>query len=130
MAEPDIATPVSGPACALCGEAAVVHWQRRLTPTEIEVEQAIEQGRRDAALLLADPDRPPPDFGPLPDCLDFTRLVHACYNHAIHGDTAALIHQASCTAPAAGDLPGCNCTPETAPAPQPDPEPVALPPGW
>lgn len=129
--QPDI-TSANAPACTLCGEPAVVHWQRRLTPDEIAAEQTKEQTRRAWLTDLADPQQPPPQFGPLPDCADWTTVVYACHPHAIHGgdNAAARIHQGACTAPDAGDLPGCNCEPE--PLPEPEPEPVAavLPPGW
>lgn len=119
-----------GPACALCGDAAVVHWQRRLTPDEVAAVQQIEQDRRDQVLLLADPDKPLPEFGPLPDCADYTRAVHGCISHAITLDAAALVHQGACTAPAADGLPGCDCTPEQPPQSDPGDEPAPLPEGW
>lgn len=132
MIQPEIApTPApQGPACGLCGGPAVVHWQRRLTADEVAGEQAKEQARRDQAVLLADPDKPLPEFPPLPDCADYTRIVHGCTHHAITRDAASLIHQGACTAPAAADLPGCDCTPEAPPAPTPDPESAPLPDGW
>lgn len=132
MTEP-VPTPAVvpvGPECALCGEAAIVNWQRRLTPAEIAEAQAAERERRDQALLLADPQLPPPDFGPLPDCADWTRAVYACAAHGITLDAAALVHQATCTAPQPADLPGCDCTPETRPDSPPDPPPPELPTGW
>lgn len=122
---PDPAPAPTGPVCAGCGEPAVVHWQRRLTEAEIAAEQAIEQARRDARLLLADPQLPPPDFGPMPDYLDATTIVPACVKHAIALDAAAHIHQATCTAP-----PACDCTPEPLPEPEPEPPAPELPPGW
>lgn len=131
MTQPDIApTPAQGPACTLCGGPAVVHWQRRLTADEVAVEQAKEQARRDEITRLADPQQPPPEFGPLPDCADYTAAVHGCIGHAITLNAASLVHQGTCTAPTEADLPGCNCTPEKAPQPDPDPEPVQLPAGW
>lgn len=119
-------------ACALCGDTARVHWQRRLTPDEVAAEQAKEQARRDLVTKLADPQLSPPEFGPLPDCADWTHIVPACHAHAIHGhdNAAARIHQGTCTAPDPADLPGCNCEPEPLPEPEPEPGPVALPPGW
>lgn len=135
MTEPD-AVPAPGaaapPQCALCGAAAVVHWLRRLTPDEIAAEQAKEQARRDEATLLADPQQPAPVFGPLPDCLDYTRAVHGCMSHAITADAAAHIHQATCRAPSEGDLPHCNCTPEQPPQGDAGPgsDALLLPPGW
>lgn len=127
---PDV-TAVNLPSCVLCGDAATVHWQRRLLPDEIAVQQQIEQERRNEIALLADPQLPAPVFPLLPDCTDWTAVVYTCHAHAIHGHdgAAARIHQGTCTAPDAGDLPGCNCTPE----PLPEPEqlaPVQLPPGW
>lgn len=131
VTQPDIApTPVQGPACTLCGGPAVVHWQRRLTADEVAVEQAKEQARRDEITRLADPDKPAPVFPPLPDCADYTRAVHACYGHAITPQAGALIHQAACTAPTEADLPGCDCTPEPAPAGDSEPPAIELPPGW
>lgn len=133
MTIPDVEpVPVApgGPACGLCGDPAVVHWQRRLTPDEVAAAQQLEQERRDEAAPLADPQLPPPDFGPLPDCADWTRIVHGCTQHAIGLDAATLIHRAGCTAPDAADLPGCNCTPEPAPEPPAEPEPAPLPAGW
>ncbi|MCI3277644.1 hypothetical protein [Streptomyces cylindrosporus] len=112
----------SGPVCAACGEPAVVHWQRRPTDDELAELVAAEQSRRDERLLLADPQLPAPQFGPLPTAGDTTRIVHACAEHAIGLEAAALIHQATCTAPAAGprdklrvdadEVPVCDCTPE------------------
>lgn len=120
---PNIAS--TGPACGACGIPAVVHWQRRLTPAEIAVQQAIEQDRRDQTLLLADPQLPPPAFPPMPDFLDATRIVPACAQHSISLDAATLTHQATCAAP-----PTCDCTPEPPPQPTPDPPGPDLPPGW
>jgi hypothetical protein len=119
----------AGPACTLCGAPAVVHWQRRLTHDEVAVEQAIEQGRRNAADFLADPQQPPMPWPPLPDCADWTRIVHRCMVHAITKDAAALVHQATCTAPGA-DLPGCDCVPEAAAKAGPEPAAAELPAGW
>jgi len=118
------------PACGLCGTPAIVHWQRRLTPDEITEQQVLEQARRDEAVLLADPQLPPPEFGPMPGYLDAARIVFGCKDHAITQDAAALTHQAHCTAPAAHGLPGCNCAPEPAPQPEPEPPAAELPPGW
>lgn len=118
-----------GPACTNCGGPAVVHWQRRLNPTEVAAAQAIEQGRRDQADLLADPQKPPALWPPLPTCDDWTNIVHSCWDHALIRDDRALIHQAACTAPGA-ELPGCDCTPETAAKAEPGPAAVELPDGW
>lgn len=114
-----------GPTCASCGGPAVVHWERRLTDAEITAQQDAEKNRRWEVSLLADPDQPPPEFGPMPDFLDATVAVLACIAHAISLDTAALVHAKDCTAP-----PACTCTPEPAPQPAPPPEPAELPPGW
>lgn len=131
MTQPDISqAPPAGPACTLCGGPAVVHWQRRLTADEVGDEQAKEQARREQVLALADPDKPLPEFGPLPDCADYTRAVHGCLRHAITLDAASLVHQGACTAPAEADLPGCDCTPEAAPGADPEPPAQELPPGW
>ncbi len=117
-------TTPAGPACRTCGEAPVVHWLRRLTTDEVAAEQAIEQARRDQALLLADPQQPAPDFGPLPDYLDATTPVYACAKHALALDQAALIHAHDCAAPP------CDCTPEPHPEPLAPPPAPELPPGW
>ena len=116
---------LTGPACAACGAAAVVHWQRRLTADEIAQQQAIEQERRREIALLADPDQPPPLFPPMPDYLDAATVVYSCAQHSISLDAASLTHQATCSAP-----PACDCTPEAVPDPEPDPDPVILPAGW
>lgn len=130
-------TPVEsmtiGLVCALCGEPAVVQWRRRLTDAEFEPITAAEQERRDEATLLADPQQPPPVFGPMPVPSDYIAAVYACADHGITLDLAALVHQRTCNAPNTADLPGCNCTPE---APPPGDEEVvrtatrALPAGW
>lgn len=129
QSEPAPVAP-TGPVCTACGDTAVVHWQRRLTPAEIAVEQAKEQSRRDEAVLLADPALPPPEFGPLPDCTDWTHIVHGCLAHYITRDAAARIHQAACTAPNPAHTPGCDCTPEPLPPAPPEPPAAELPPGW
>lgn len=116
---------VPGPTCAACGGPAVVHWQRRLTDTEITMQQAIEQDRRKEVALLADPDQPAPVFPPMPDFLDATTTIPACASHSISIDLAALVHAKDCAAP-----PKCTCTPEPTPQPDPDRAPVQLPPGW
>lgn len=118
MTTPTPAQAPTGPACALCGVEAVVQWQRRLTDAELAGYIGLEQERRDERLLLADPQQPAPDFGPLPTAADCTRPVFACGPHAITLDAAALVHQATCTAPATADLPGCDCTPEAPPQPR------------
>ncbi|MEU5426843.1 hypothetical protein AB0H73_14735 [Streptomyces olivoreticuli] len=132
--EPVLVPPVTGPSCRLCGVRAAVHWQRRLTDGEFAAHLEFEQQRRDRITLLADPDGSAPVFGPMPAPGDCTTPVFACASHAITLDAAALIHAKSCTAPDAGDLPGCDCTPEPAPEPDSDPHltdlPDVLPPGW
>jgi hypothetical protein len=125
MPKGDPVTTPTGPTCAACGAPAVVNWQRRLTTAEITTQQAIEQARRDERLLLADPQLPTPDLGPMPDYLDATTTVVACAQHAISIDAATRIHQATCTAP-----PTCDCTPEQQPPQPPEPDPTPLPPGW
>ncbi|MEU1800893.1 hypothetical protein [Streptomyces sp. NPDC019937] len=106
--------------CTLGDAPAAVQWQRRLTDAEFQPILDAEQARRDEILLLADPTQPPPVFGPMPDPSDYTIAVYACAAHGISLDLAARIHQATCTAPAVADLPGCNCSPE--PTPEPTPE--------
>lgn len=130
IAPADVPAPRSGPACTLCGNAALVSWQRRLTDEELAEFNGIEQGRYDNRLLLADPDLPPPAMPPLSAADDCKRAVHACYHHAITQDAAAHTHLSTCTAPDEADLPSCNCVPEPLPEPEPIPEPPVLPPGW
>jgi hypothetical protein len=122
----------TGPVCAGCGDKAVVNWQRRLTDAELTAHVALEQEKRDQRMLLADPQKTPPDFGPLPTAADCTRPVYACGPHAIAMDAAALVHAKGCTAPAEADLPGCDCTPEPAPTRQAaaEPEAARLPEHW
>ncbi|MCT9092855.1 hypothetical protein N4G70_28880 [Streptomyces sp. ASQP_92] len=125
--QPDVPVPAPqtvGPPCTQCGVPACVHWQRRLTDDELGDYLALVQHRRDELTELADPQLPPPDFGPMPCPGDVTRAVYACVDHAISIDAASLIHAKSCTAPP------CNCTPEPAPQSEPEPEPQQLPPGW
>lgn len=132
MTTPDPAPAITGggPACTLCGADAVVNWQRRLTEAEVAEAQGIEQDRRQERLLLADPQLPPLDFGPLPDCADWTHAVYGCDQHGINKPAASHVHQATCTAPQVANLPGCDCTPEPHPQAPPEPEPVVLPAGW
>jgi hypothetical protein len=109
-------TPLpAGPRCAACSGAAVVHWLRRPTDDEVADAVRVEQDRRAERLLLADPQLPKPEFGPLPTGDGMTRAVYACGPHAITMDAAAHIHASSCTAPNNADLPGCDCTPEPLP---------------
>lgn len=122
----------TGPTCASCAEPAIVHWLRRPTDDELAEVISAEQSRREQVLLLADPQLPAPEFGPLPTGDGMTRTVYACGPHAITMDAAALVHASSCTAPNDADLPGCDCTPE--PLPQPPVEEArpapALPAHW
>ncbi len=61
---------------------------------------------------------------------DGTVPVHACANHAIRLDAAALVHRPTCPAPDPAQLPACGCSPE-APVPDPVAQPVTtLPTGW
>jgi hypothetical protein len=123
--------PPSGPACVLCAEPALVNWLRRPTDDELAEVVKAEQDRRDQIRLLADPQLPEPEFGPLPTAEGTTRTVYACGPHAISMDAAALVHASSCTAPNDADLPGCDCTPEPPPDAPPEEEPVqALPDHW
>jgi hypothetical protein len=126
---PDTAE-LTAPPCDACGGPSIVHWLRRLTPEEVAEQQAKEQARRDRLSLLADPQQPPLEFGPLPDCADWTHAVYGCLTHYITKDAAARVHQATCTAPSPAGVPACDCTPEPSPAPDPDPTPAPLPPGW
>jgi len=110
----------AGPACGACGEPAVVNWRRRLTDGELAEHVALEQERRDHALLIANPQLPPPVFPPLPDGSDDTRTLYACAQHAIRMDAAAHIHHNACTAPNQDGVDGCDCTPEPHPKPATD----------
>jgi hypothetical protein len=105
---------------------------RRLTDDELAAHVSLEQGRRDERLLLADPQLPTPDFGPLPQPEECTRPVFACGAHAINQAAAVLVHTKACTAPNAADLPGCDCTPEPPPksVPAEEPAPPRLPKHW
>jgi hypothetical protein len=127
MASPIDTVPAAptGPVCAACGAEAVAHWLRRLTDDELAAHVALEQAKRDERLLLADPQLPAPDFGPLPAASECTAPVFACGPHAISLDAAALVHAKTCTAPQETDLPSCDCTPE--PAPEPEPAATATP---
>ncbi|MEU1371993.1 hypothetical protein ABZ454_38790 [Streptomyces sp. NPDC005803] len=89
-----------------------MNWQRRPTEAEIADVIAAEEARRAVLLVLADPQLPPPEFGPLPTGDGMTRTVYACGAHAISLDGASLVHKSTCTAPNPADLPGCNCVPE------------------
>jgi hypothetical protein len=125
--QPDTPAPdpqPTGPACSVCGAPACVHWQRRLTDAEFADYLALVQGRRDELTELADQQKPPPDFGPLPAPDEVMRTVYGCLDHAISLDAASLVHAKTCTAPP------CDCTPEPAPKPEPEPDPQQLPPGW
>lgn len=111
-----------------CTADSLVHWRRRLLPAEIETALAEEQGRRQS--VMADHGHPSLDvFGPMPDGSQFTHLVHACGQHAIGIDAAALIHQAQCSGPDSPALPACDCAPEP-PPPAPAPPAQELPVHW
>jgi hypothetical protein len=99
-----------------CTTPSLVHWQRRLTPAEVEAAHQAEQQRRD------DRETPFPDGIPLPDPAEMSHLVHACGQHAIGIDAAALIHQKTCSGPDSPALPACDCTPEKQPEPRVRPE--------
>lgn len=132
MATPEPTPPEpSGPFCATCPDKAVVNWQRRPTDVELADVVAAEQSRREQLLLLADPQLPAPEFGPLPTADGMTRTVYACGSHAITMDAAARIHASTCTAPNDADLPGCDCTPEAPPQnPVEEPPASTLPEHW
>jgi hypothetical protein len=119
-------------ACAStgCTNPVAVQWQRRLTPDELTALVAVEEQRRDVVRLLADPDMPPPVFGPLPTAADSTRAVYACGQHSLTLDLAAHVHASTCTAPNNTLLPHCDCTPEPLPAPPAPPQMATLPTGW
>ncbi|MBX7464956.1 hypothetical protein K1Y80_02520 [Streptomyces sp. MAG02] len=119
-----------GLSCRVCDDTPVVHWRRRLTDDEFDAFVAVEQARRDLETILADPQKPAPSYGPLPTEDDNTRVVHACGQHAIGIEAAALVHAKTCTAPNPAHLPGCDCTPEPAPAPEPVPAALQLPASW
>jgi hypothetical protein len=131
---PEIPAIPAGPVCGACGTRAVVNWRRRPTDDELVHVVHAEQSRRDELLLLADPQQPAPEFGPLPTVEDTVRAVYACAEHAIDGEAAAFIHQGACTAPNETGRWGCDCIPEPLPEPEPDPaaDPAvaALPAHW
>ena len=104
-----------------CSETPLVHWQRRLTADEVDIEHAIERHKRDGWLELRDVEQPMPDYGPLPDPSSYSYLVYACADHAIDMDAAGLVHQNTCAGPDSDALPLCDCDPEPAPAPRPRP---------
>jgi hypothetical protein len=112
---PQQPTAPAGPPCAACGGEAVVHWRRRPTDDELAEFIAAEKARREEILLLADPQLPKPEFGPLPAAEGMTRTVYSCGTHAIGLEAASRVHLSSCTAPNDADLPGCDCTPEPLP---------------
>jgi hypothetical protein len=128
-----MSTPPAGPFCAACGADAIVNWLRRPTEAEVADVIAAEVERRAVLLTLADPQLPPPEFGPLPTGDGMTRTIYACGPHAISLDGASLVHASSCTAPAnTAILPACDCTPEpSVPSPADDATPPAqLPDHW
>lgn len=98
-----------------CPTPAIASWTRRPTDDELAGLGAAEQSRRGDRLLLADPDLPPPDFGPLPTADTTVVPVYACGPHAIDIELACRVHQATCTAPNPDHLPGCDCDPEAPP---------------
>jgi len=106
----------------VCGATGVVHWQRRLTSSELGALVTVEEERRRQVLALADPEQPRLSFPPLPTAQDCTRAVYACPAHAINLELASHVHQSTCTAPNAAQLPACDCTPELI-----DPTPLATP---
>ena len=127
--EPSAPSIPTGPVCGACGEPALVNWRRRPTANEVDEVIRTELARREQVLLLADPQLPEPVFPPLPSAGGMTRTIYACGPHAIHMETAALVHDATCTAPNEKHLPDCDCTPE--PPPGDVEEPVTdLPAHW
>jgi hypothetical protein len=123
---PDIAPiAATGPKCENCGsQDGMGQWLRRLTDSEFADILAAEQQRRATLLELADPQQPPPEFGPLPTPGDYTRAVYACTNHVIAQNLAHRIHQNTCAGPNSAALPACDCTPEPEPTPAPTPDPT------
>lgn len=118
-------------ACSLCGEYAVVQWQRRPTDGELAAQVALIAERDATIALLADPQLLPPVPMPVPTAADTTVAVYACAAHAITIDLAAYIHAGTCSAPNTSALPNCDCTPEIpAPVAVPSPVNVSLPAGW
>lgn len=97
-----------------CSTVALVHWLRRLTPVEVEVEHTKELDRRTGW---------PPELAasvPLTDGAVYSYTVEACGPHAIDQDAATQVHQATCSGPNSPHLPQCDCTPEPLPdAPAP-----------
>lgn len=115
-----------------CANPAAVVWTRRPTDSELDAIVAVEEAQREEIVELADPNLPPPGFGPMPTEETTTIPVYACAAHAISIDLAARIHQNTCTAPNPPDLPGCDCTPEPLPD-NPDPtvvQQMTLPDHW
>lgn len=114
------------PQCASCDAEAVVQWLRRPTDAELDTRRGFEQARRDVITLLADPQLPAPEFGPLPTADDVTVSVYACAAHGLSLDAASMMHASVCTAP-----PVCTCQPEPAVGnPAVDIPAVVLPEGW
>lgn len=114
-----------------CTGDVAVQWSRRLTDGEFEAFLTAEREQREMAALLADPQKPAPEFVPLPTADDTVTAVFACPAHAIHIDDAARVHTADCQAPDPTALPACGCTPEPDPEPAPPAQAtVTLPTGW
>lgn len=128
MTTPAQAQPIPC-ASTSCTNPAQVQWRRRLTAAELSAAVAAEAQRRQA-IIDADPDQPPPNFGPLPGASDFTRTVYTCGGHSIRLDLAGHVHDNTCTAPNNGSLPACDCTPEPLPTPPPPQQTVTLSTGW
>lgn len=124
MSEPDSRMLHSiGTTCGHCGGAPEVQWQRRPTPGELAVLVAAAEARRAEILALADPQQPPPVFGPLPAYETTSVAVYACREHAVHAEHASRVHLPDCSAPHVAHLPECDCEPE----PHPDPVPLSVP---
>lgn len=116
------AVPYTAHACwqAGCATDVIVQWRRRLTEPEFAALVALEMERRAVMLTNANPQGPPPVFGPLPAAQDCARAVHACGKHALGMELAAQVHAAHCAGPAPDLHPGCACEPEPLPDVLPD----------
>lgn len=109
-----------------CGEPAVVQWKRRPAPDE--AQQAAAQEATPA-------DTPAAEGLPSDKSTDSYVPVYACADHALTADSAALMHESTCTGP--GKARVCDCEPEaatpdfpTSPGPVPGEPERRLPPGW